>query len=130
MSYYRPDGIEAFAAPDGGFNLLVTRGGRIYERHIGPDDFVTQIEAGVILRPQVSRVAVYKWTKSHKLKADLVDGLSMIRLSRLRALPEDERPSIIGGRNLSFAAHLRLRSDLATNSIDQWEKMSAADLQV
>lgn len=85
MVYYRPDGIKAFAAPDGGFDLLVTRRGRTYERHIGPDDFVTQIEAGVILRPQVSRVTVYKWVKSHKLKADDVDGISMIRLSRLRA---------------------------------------------
>ena len=84
MAYYRPDGIEAFAAPDGGFDLLVTRRGRIYERHIGPDDFVTQIEAGVILRPPVSRVAVYKWTKSHKLKDEKVDGVSMIPISRLR----------------------------------------------
>lgn len=84
MAYYRPDGIEAFAAPDGGFNLLVTRRSRIYERHIGPNDFVSQIEAGVILRPQVSRVAVFKWVESGKLKADLVDGISMIRLSRLR----------------------------------------------
>lgn len=84
MVYYRPDGIEAFAAADGGFDLLVTRRGRIYERHIGPDDFVSQIEAGVILRPQVSRVAVFKWVKSGKLKADRVDGVSMIRLPRLR----------------------------------------------
>jgi hypothetical protein len=82
--YYRPDGIEAFATPDGGFDLFVTRRGGIYERHIGPDDFVTQIEAGVILRPAVSRVAVFKWIKSGKLKADLVDGVSRIRLSRLR----------------------------------------------
>ncbi len=84
MAYYRPDGIEAFAAPDGGFDLLVTRRGRVYERHIGPDDFVSQIEASVILRPKVSRVAVFKWVKGGKLKADIVDGVSMIRLSRLR----------------------------------------------
>lgn len=84
LSYYRPDGIEAFAAPDGGFDLLVTRRGRIYDRHIGPDDFVTLIEAGVILRPPVSRVAVYKWVKGHKLKADLVDRVLLIQLSRLR----------------------------------------------
>ncbi len=84
MAYYRPDGIEASAAPDGGFDLLVTRRGRIYESHIGPDDFVTQIEASVIVRPQVSRVAVFKWIESGKLKDDKVDGVSMIRLSRLR----------------------------------------------
>ena len=84
MAYYRPDGMEAFAAEEGGFTLLVTRRGRIYERQIGPDDFVTLIEAGVILRPQVSRVAVYKWVKRGKLKADIVDGINLIRLSRLR----------------------------------------------
>ena len=84
LAYYRPDGIEAFATHDGGFNLLVTRRGRIYEVHIGPDDFVSQIEASVILRPQVSRVAVFKWVESGKLKADVVDGVSKIRLSRRR----------------------------------------------
>lgn len=84
MAYYRPDGIEAFANKDGGFLLLVTRGGREYERHVEPEDFVTQIEASVILRPKVSRVSVFKWVKSGKLKADQVDGISMIQLSRLR----------------------------------------------
>lgn len=84
MTYYRHDGIEAYAAPDGGFTLMVTRGGRVYERQIGPDDFVTQIEASVILRPKVSRVSVFKWVKAGKLKGDLVDGVSRIRLSRLR----------------------------------------------
>ena len=84
MAYYRPDGIEAFATPDGGFGLLVTRRGRMYQRQIGPDDFISQIEASVILRPTVSRVAVFKWVQSGKLKADIVDGVSMIRVSRLR----------------------------------------------
>ena len=96
MVYYRPDGIEAYAAPDGGFELLVTRRGAIYQRHIGPDDFVTQIEAGVILRPAVSRVAVFKWIKSGKLKADLVDGVSRIRLSRLRKFAAQHGYSLAG----------------------------------
>jgi hypothetical protein len=96
MSYYRPDGIEAFAAPDGGFNLLVTRRSRIYERHIGPDDFVSQIEASIILRPPVSRVAVFKWVKSGKLKADIVDGISMIQLARLRTFAAKSGYSLAG----------------------------------
>ena len=90
MAYYRPDGIEAFAAEDGGFDLLVTRRGRIYQRHIGPEDFVSQIEASVILRPKVSRVAVFKWVESGKLKADIVDGVSMIQLQRLRKFAAKE----------------------------------------
>ena len=85
MAYYQPDGIEAYATRDGGFLLLVTKRGRIYERKIGPDGFVTQIEAAAILRPQVSRVAVFKWIKSGKLKDEKVDGVSMIPLDRLRA---------------------------------------------
>lgn len=84
MAYYRPDGIEAYRRADGGFSLLVTRRGRTYQRDVEPDDFVTQIEAAAIVRPQVSRVAVFKWVKSGKLKDDQVDGVSMIRLSRLR----------------------------------------------
>jgi len=84
MAYYRPDGIEAYRKPDGGFGLLVTQRGRTYERVVGPDDFVTQIEAAAIVRPRVSRVAVFKWVQSGKLKDDKVDGVSMIRLSRLR----------------------------------------------
>jgi len=84
MAYYRPDGIEAFSTDDGGFDLLMTRRGRMYTRHVGPEDFVTQIEAGIILRPQVSRVAVFKWIQAKKLKADKVNGVSMIQLPRLR----------------------------------------------
>lgn len=96
MAYYRPDGMEAIAASDGGFTLLVTRRSRIYQRHIGPDDFVSQIEAGVILRPQVSRVAVFKWVKSGKLKADIVDGISMIQLARLRKFAAKSGYSLAG----------------------------------
>lgn len=84
MTYYRADGIEAYAKPDGGFLLLVTKRGQMFERHIEPDGFVTQIEASRILRPVVSRIAVFKWIKARKLKDDDVDGVSMIRLSRLR----------------------------------------------
>lgn len=84
MTYYRADGIEASATPDGGFLLIITSRGQMFERHIGPDDFVTQIQASRILRPVVSRVAVFKWVKSGKLKDDDVDGVSKIRLSRLR----------------------------------------------
>lgn len=84
MTYYRSDGTQAYATPDGGFLLLVTKRGRIYERRIGPEDFVTQIEAAAIVRPQVSRVAVFKWIKTGKLKDEDVDGVSMIPLPRLR----------------------------------------------
>ncbi|MBA3645126.1 MAG: hypothetical protein H0W63_03005 [Gemmatimonadaceae bacterium] len=84
MTYYRADGIEAHGTEDGGFLLLVTRRGQIFELPIGPDDFVTQIQASRILRPTVSRVAVYKWVQAGKLKEDIVDGVSMIRVSRLR----------------------------------------------
>jgi hypothetical protein len=85
VAYYRPDGIEAFATPDGGFDLVLTRRGGTYTRHVGPDGFVSHIEAGLIVRPQVTRMAVYKWVISGKLKADTVNGVSMIRLPRLRA---------------------------------------------
>ncbi len=85
MAYYRPDGIEAFAAPDGGYDLAMTRRGRTYGRHVAPDGFVSQIEAGFIVRPQVTRMAVYKWVMSGKLKDEIVKGVSMIRLSRLRS---------------------------------------------
>lgn len=84
MPWYRADGIDAYSQPDGGFLLMVTARGRTFERHIEPDGFVTQIEASRILRPIVSRVAVFKWVKAGKLKDDNVDGVSMIRLSRLR----------------------------------------------
>jgi hypothetical protein len=84
MGYYRSDSIESYSTDDGGFVLLVTKRGRLYERRIEPHGFVTQIEAATILRPRVSRVAVYQWIKSGKLKDDIVDGVSMIRLSRLR----------------------------------------------
>ncbi len=84
MTYYRADGIEAFGKEDGGFLLLITQRGQIFERHIGPEDFVTQIQASRILRPTVSRVAVFKWIQAGKLKEDIVDGVSMIRVSRLR----------------------------------------------
>jgi hypothetical protein len=84
MSYYRPDGIEALSTPEGGFELLVTKRGRMYSRIVEPHGFVTQAEAAAIVRPIVSRVAVFKWVKSGKLKDDKVDGVSMIRLSRLR----------------------------------------------
>jgi hypothetical protein len=85
VAYYRPDGIEAFAASDGGVDLVLTRRGGTYTRHVGPDGFVSHIEAGLIVRPQVTRMAVYKWVISGKLKADIVNGVSMIRLPRLRA---------------------------------------------
>lgn len=84
MSFYHPDGITAYETEDGGFELVIVRRGRIYSRVIEPNGFVTQIEAAAILRPPVSRVAVFKWVKSGKLKDDDVDGVSMIRLSRLR----------------------------------------------
>ncbi len=84
MTYYRRDGTEACGTSDGGFLLLVTRRGRIYERHVAPDDFVSQLEAAAILRPTVSRVAVHKWVKSRKLKDEKVDGISMISVQRLR----------------------------------------------
>lgn len=84
MAYYQPDGIEAYASDDGGFVLLVTKRGRLYERRIEPHGFVTQIEAAAILRPRVSRVAVFKWIQKGALRDDNVDGVSMIRLSRLR----------------------------------------------
>lgn len=96
MSYYRPDGIEAFATPDGGFELLVTRRGRIYSRTVEPHGFVSQAEAAAILRPTVSRVAVFKWVKSGKLKDDQVDGVSMIRLSRLRQFAAKHGYSLAG----------------------------------
>lgn len=63
---------------------LITRRGQIFERHIGTEDFVPQIQASRILRPTVSRVGVYKWVQAGKLKEDIVDGVSMIRVSRLR----------------------------------------------
>ncbi len=84
MTYYQPDGIEAFATADGGFELIHTRRGRTYSRYVEPFGFVTQAEAAAIVRPKVSRVAVFKWIKSGKLKDDKVDGVSMIRLSKLR----------------------------------------------
>ena len=84
MTYYRPDGIEAFSTADGGFLLLITKRSRLYERRIEPFGFVTQAEAAAIVRPRVSRVAVHKWVKKAKLKDDIVDGVSMIRVSRLR----------------------------------------------
>jgi len=82
--YARDDGVEAIATPDGGFELLITKRGRLYSTRIEPNGFVTQAEAAAILRPMVSRVAVFKWVKAGKLKDDQVDGVSMIRLSRLR----------------------------------------------
>jgi hypothetical protein len=85
LSYYRPEGIEAFRSRDGsGFDLMYTRGGRQYNRHVGLNDWVTHIEAGVILRPQVTRVAIYKWVKDTRLagtKAD--DGTLVIHVQDL-----------------------------------------------
>jgi hypothetical protein len=84
MAYSRPDGPEAFATPDGGFVLVITRYGLTYHRAVPSHGLVTQAEAAAILRPVVSRVAVFKWVKDGKLKDDKVNGVSMIRLSRLR----------------------------------------------
>lgn len=96
VAYHRPEGIEAFATPDGGFELIVTRRGRMYSRFADPHGFVSQAEAAVILRPVVSRVTVFKWVKAGKLKDDKVDGQSMIRLSRLRQFAAKHGYSLAG----------------------------------
>jgi len=96
LSYAREDGIEAIATPDGGFELLITKRGRLYSTKVEPNGFVTQAEAAAILRPVVSRVAVFKWIKSGKIKDDQVDGISMIRLSRLRQFAAKNGYSLAG----------------------------------
>lgn len=96
MSYAREDGIQAYARDDGGFELLVTRRNRLYTRTIEPHGFITQAEAAAILRPTVSRVSVFKWVKSGKIKDDTVDGISMIRLSRLRQFAAKHGYSLAG----------------------------------
>ena len=63
---------------------MYTRGGRQFNRHAGLDDWVTHIEAGVILRPQVTRVAIYKWVESGRLAGDRTkDGALVIHVQDL-----------------------------------------------
>ncbi len=85
MAYYRPEGIEAFTSPDNkGFDLMYTRGGRQFNRHVGRTGWVTHIEAGVILRPQVTRVAIYKWVQNGRLAGGQTeDGTLVINVQDL-----------------------------------------------
>jgi hypothetical protein len=79
LAYYRPEGIEAFTSPDNnGFDLMYTRGGRQFNRHVGLNDWVTHIEAGVILRPQVTRVAIYKWVENGRLVGNQADDGTLV----------------------------------------------------
>lgn len=84
MAYFRYDGIEAYAEPDGGVQLVVTSNQRITSHLIPPHGYVTLIEAAAILQPPVSRVAVYQWVKQRKLKAHTVEGKMQISLMTLR----------------------------------------------
>jgi hypothetical protein len=100
MGYVRRDGIKAFATPEGGFEVRVSIRGRTYSRLIPPHGFVTQAEAAVIVQPPVSRVAVFQWIRSGKLKDDRLNGVSMIRLSRLRRFAAETGRTLVGPAQL------------------------------
>ena len=84
MAYFRYDGIEAYELPDGGLELIETKDQRITSHRILPGGYITMIEAANILQPPVSRVAVYQWIKSGKLKAHKIEGVMHISVITLR----------------------------------------------
>lgn len=84
MAYWRPDGIKALSTRDGGIEFLITRNQRIRTELIEPNGCVNIVQASRIVQPPVSRVAVFKWIESGKLKATMVEGQWLITLSGLR----------------------------------------------
>ena len=61
MAYtqHRPDLISAKVGPLGGLTLSREISGQTWTRKLGPEDFLTPMEAGVILG--VHRVTMYDW---------------------------------------------------------------------
>jgi len=97
MAYSRPeDSLEAFPTPDGGFEFEMNLRGRTYTRLVPANGFVSQAEAAVMFDPPVSRVAVFQWVKARRLLADEVDGVSMIRVSRLRKFAAENGRRLVG----------------------------------
>ena len=93
MAYYIPDHIRAFDRGDGGVVLIEWKGGRARETHIEPDGCVTLSEASRIVQPPVSRVAVFRWIESRKLKAEKIEGEYLIELTDLRKFANQEGKS-------------------------------------
>ena len=79
MAYtqHRPDLISAKVGPLGGLTLYREISGQIWTRRILPDDFITPMEAAVVLK--IHRVTIYDWIKSGLLTAyESADG-SLLR---------------------------------------------------
>jgi hypothetical protein len=85
MAYYIPDHIEAHDRGDGGLRMTEWRGSTVYRSwEVEPKGCVTISEASRIIQPPVSRVAVFKWIQSRKLKAIKVEGEWLITVTDLR----------------------------------------------
>jgi hypothetical protein len=89
IAYPRPDAVEVHADPDhpGYFELFTTRRGVIWQRAVGPDDYVSVLEAASMVSPSVVTNAVYYWIE-HGLAAANVAGLTVIQVSELRRFAE------------------------------------------
>ncbi len=82
MAYAGSEGVEVTPLEDGGFQFTVMQRGRPYYRVVGPNDLVTQVEAGALLG--VNRATVFKWIRDGKLGYVMLDGFTMISLPDLR----------------------------------------------
>lgn len=82
MAYAGSDGITVEALDGGGFQFSISQRGLAYHRVVGPDDLVTQMEAGALFG--VNRATVFKWIRDGKLRYVPTEGHSMVSLPDLR----------------------------------------------
>lgn len=82
MTYAGSEGITVEALDGGGFQFSIRQRGRAYFRVVGPDDLITQMEAGALIG--VNRATVFKWIRDGKLPYVPVEDQALVSLPHLR----------------------------------------------
>jgi len=103
MGQARPDLITACwenpPAPRSGLHLSRTINGREYEARVRWNESLTQIEASAVLG--MTLMTINRWVRSGKLEDHKVRGKSMIRLTEIKRILAERRPS--RGRRIFLA---------------------------
>jgi len=103
MGQARPDLITAYwenpPGPRSGLRLSRVINGREYEARVRWNESLTQIEAAAVLGTTL--MSVNRWVRSGKLEDHKVRGKSMIRLSEIKRILAERRPT--RGRRIFLA---------------------------
>ena len=95
MGQARPDLITAHwqnpPGPRSGLTLSRVINGREYEAWVNWDESLTQIEAAAVLGTTL--MTINRWVRSGKLEDHKVRGKSMIRLSEIKRILAERRPT-------------------------------------